>query len=182
VIAIDQVIELFETRGAEQYGGEAVSQLQHALQCAELAERAGASPALISAALLHDIGHLLGEGDDGLAERGVDAIHETLGADHLMTDFTDTVSEPARLHVAAKRYLCATDKGYWDRLSPASKRSLELQGGPMSNEEAMAFAAVPFAADAVELRRWDDRGKDPDHQTPPLGYFVKYLERSLKPA
>ena len=154
----DEILALFDRRGADAYSGEAVTQEAHALQSAALAEAAGAAEPLIVAALLHDVGHLI-HGAKDAAARGIDARHEAIGAVRLAQHFGPEVVEPVRLHVPAKRYLCATDAAYWDGLSPASKRSLELQGGPFSAEEAEAFAAQPHAAAAVSLRRWDDRAK-----------------------
>jgi len=176
----DQIHRLFETFGAERYGGEAVNQLAHALQAAALAESAGAGAPLIAAALLHDIGHLVDGGDEGLAERGVDWRHEDRGAEWLATWFPPAVTEPIRLHVTAKRCLCATEAGYWDHLSRASKVSMAVQGGPMSREAADAFLAQPFAEDALALRRWDDLAKAPEGRTPGLAHFVAIAESCLK--
>jgi len=160
--------------GSALYGGEAVTQLQHALQCAQLAEEDGASPALITAALLHDVGHLL-EGDfEDAPEHGEDRRHEELGDAFLSKWFGPEVTEPVRLHVAAKRYLCAVEPGYFDALSPMSKHTLMLQGGPMSDAEIAEFEASPHAKDAVRLRRWDDLGKDPETRTASLAHFLSY--------
>lgn len=173
---INSVLKLFHDRGDSGYGGEAVTQMEHALQCALLAEQHNASPALISAALLHDIGHLLHTLPDDAPGDGIDDAHESLGHRYLEKVFGPAVSEPVRLHVAAKRYLCATVSEYHDQLSQPSRISLELQGGPMSDREAAEFRANPFADDAVRLRRWDDTAKDPDLPTPPLAHFVPYLQ------
>lgn len=157
----DEVVRLFADRGREAYLGEPVSQAEHALQAADLAGREGADPALIVAALLHDVGHLIhGLGDD-MADRGIDARHEQAGARYLARHFGPEVAEPARLHVAAKRYLCAVDPEYLGRLSDASRRSLELQGGAMSTEELERFERLPHHREAVTLRRWDDEAKIP---------------------
>lgn len=177
---VNQVMTLLEAAGAERYGMEAVSQLQHALQCAMHAERTGSSPSLIAASLLHDIGHLVGEGDEGLAERGIDAAHEQIAAEWLSRHFPPAVVEPVRLHVDAKRYLCRTDPNYWNGLSEASKTSLEVQGGIYSESEAAAFIALPYAEDAVKLRRWDDAAKTPRLKTPDLVHFRRYVEASLR--
>jgi len=173
--------EMIERRGSALYGGEAVTQLQHALQCAQLAETEGAPPALIAAALLHDIGHLLEDGFDEAAQHDEDRRHEDLGNAFLGRWFGPDVTEPVRLHVAAKRYLCAVEPGYLDGLSPASRHSLMLQGGPMSKAEAADFEASPHADDAVRLRRWDDRGKDPAMETATLEHFLEYADRCAKP-
>lgn len=164
---IDRLEELFVRRGAEAYLGEPVTVSQHMLQCAALAMLEGASESLVAAALLHDIGHL-SEGAEGeySPDDTVDKRHDHAGAKVLEGHFPAAVVEPVRLHVAAKRYLCATDAGYYDRLSPASKHSLALQGGPMNGEEVSSFEALPFYQDAVRVRRWDDGGKVKDLRTP----------------
>ena len=174
---LDTILSVLLERGARQYGGEAVSQLAHALQCATLAERAGAPAALVAAALLHDFGHIVGKEDD-LA--GIDSVHETLGASALAAWFGPEVTEPIRLHVEAKRYLCAAEPDYQARLSPASVRSLALQGGPLARADAAAFAAERFATHAVALRRWDEAAKDPRAETPGLEHFRPSLESCLK--
>jgi phosphonate degradation associated HDIG domain protein len=174
--AVAAVLRLFRERGDAAYVGEAVSQTEHALQTALLAERAGAGSALVAAALLHDVGHLLhGRGED-CAEHGIDAHHEGLGARWLARHFGADVTEPVRLHVAAKRYLCAAEPGYLDALSPASLLSLRLQGGPFSPEEARRFRAGPHAEAALALRRWDEEAKVPGLATPDLEHFRPHLE------
>lgn len=172
-LGIDDLIELYRTAGAARYGKEAINQEQHALQCASLAERAGAPPVLVAAALLHDLGHLVasrehkgGPGNDR---------HEFVAIPFLHGVFPDAVIEPIRMHVDAKRYLCATRPDYWEMLSPASQRSLELQGGPFSAEDAAHFIAQPFACDAVALRRWDDGAKSPTTITPGWGHYRRML-------
>ncbi len=167
---------LLRDKGGARYGGEAVTQLQHALQCAALAERAEAGEAQAIAALLHDIGHLQVE-DEGLAARGKDARHEAVGAALLRQVFGPSVTQPIRLHVNAKRYLTATDPAYLAGLSPASVTSLGVQGGPFSASEAEAFARRPYALEAVDLRRWDDLAKDPDARPPGLDHFAAAAER-----
>jgi len=173
---IDQA---FTRRGHEGYG-EGVSQLDHALQCALCAERDGASPALIAATLLHDIGHLLHDLPQDIADQGIDTEHEALGSAWLSQYFGPEVTEPVRLHVDAKRYLSAVEPGYYERLSEASILSLTLQGGVFSQEEAAEFAAEPFAEDAVKLRRWDEEGKEVGLRTPALAHFYRYVEACLK--
>lgn len=175
----DTVVRLFATRGHAEYHGESVTQAEHALQAAHLAEREGAGDALVAAALLHDIGHLLhGHGEDA-ADRGLDDRHEHLGGAWLARWFGPAVAEPVRLHVAAKRYLCATDPVYAARLSPASRLSLELQGGPFTPAEAAAFAAHTHHAAAVRLRHWDDEAKVPGLEVPPLGHYQPLLQALL---
>jgi len=174
-LTIDQITELFRTQGAVRYGLEAINQQQHALQCAHLAERAGAAPELVAAALLHDLGHLLA----GVLKKDipVDDLHQYLPLPFLHGVFPDAVLEPIRLHVDAKRYLCQVDSHYWADLSPASQRSLALQGGAFSEDEAAAFMMQPFAAEAVLLRRWDDAAKDPAATPPPLSHYANLLGR-----
>lgn len=179
---VDDILTRLAERGHAMYGGEAVTQLQHALQCATLARRGGAAASLISAALLHDYGHLVvndGEGDEGAAERGVDMLHEEIAAAHLSAWFGAAVTEPIRMHVAAKRYLCATAPAYHAGLSPASVASLKVQGGPFTEVEAQDFIATPFARDAVRLRVWDDLAKDTGARTPALQDFRVDLRAAL---
>jgi phosphonate degradation associated HDIG domain protein len=171
----DTLLDLFARRGRDGYFGERVTQAEHALQAAALAEAEGAPPALIVAALLHDVGHLIHSGGEDIAERGVDARHEAIGAAHLARLFGPAVVEPVRLHVPAKRYLCAIDQAYWAELSPASKLSLELQGGIFSADEAEAFARRPHAQGAVRLRRWDDRAKIVGLKTRPVQAYRDLL-------
>jgi phosphonate degradation associated HDIG domain protein len=175
---VERIRERLVRFGGAEYGGERVTQLEHALQCAALAEASGAGAALISAALLHDIGHLLHDVGPEAAERGLDDRHEVLGGDWLAHWFGEDVAGPVRLHVDAKRYLTATDPGYLAMLSPASVRSLALQGGPFSGDAAAGFIARPHAAAAVRLRRWDEAAKIPGRPTPDLAHFARYLEAS----
>ena len=167
----EDVLELFNARGGGAYHGEAVTQREHALQAAALAESEGATDALIVAALLHDVGHLLsGFAEDG-ADAGLDDRHEYAGASWLAEHFGPEVVEPIRLHVDAKRYLCATDPAYERGLSAASMASLALQGGPMTAAEAARFEANPRSADALRLRRWDDAAKVPGLFVPDLDHY-----------
>ncbi len=151
------------------------SQRQHALQCATLAEQSGAAPALVVAALLHDIGHLIDPKAETAAGGNNDMRHEASGARWISELFGDDVLMPIRLHVAAKRYLTGVDDDYMASLSPQSVHSLELQGGPFTKAEAERFVAAPHARDAVLLRRWDDLAKDPDAVTPDLDHFLPFL-------
>ncbi len=176
--SIDHLQKILDDVGNRRYGMEAVNQLQHALQCAQQAEDSSASPDLIAAALLHDIGHLVDNKHDGAAEAGIDRKHEQIGAAYLSRYFGKAVTEPVRLHVAAKQYLCATEPGYFETLSPASVRSLELQGG-VDGFDADAFIGQPYASDAVNLRRWDDAAKTPDAKTGSLAHFLAYAEAAL---
>ena len=167
-----EISALFERNGANRYSGEAVTQLEHALQCARLAEEAGASAELITACLLHDVGHLANDLGATPTLRGVDDRHQYHGARVLKTMFPRAVRNPVLLHVDAKRYLCATERGYWESLSEDSKRSLQLQGGTFSDEEAQKFIAQPYAQDAVQLRRWDDLAKVAGIATPDLAHYL----------
>ncbi len=173
-----EIEHLFATRGSLHYG-EGVSQLEHALQAADCAEREGAAPALIVAALLHDIGHLLDKQGEDAAERGIDTKHETIGGGWLRRYFGPEVTEPVRLHVDAKRYRCAVDVEYHDRLSEASKLSLALQGGPMSEAETAEFLEGPFAQDALRLRVWDEEAKIVGCKTPDFGHFRPLVSELL---
>jgi phosphonate degradation associated HDIG domain protein len=176
MMTIDDILAVLEAKGGGWYGGEAVTQLEHALQCATLAEAEGAPPALIAASLLHDVGHLVHALGENVADRGVDDRHEERGVAALGTLFGAAVTEPVRLHVAAKRWLCAMEPGYFDTLSATSVHSLALQGGRLTPAEAAVFINRPHATDAVRLRRWDDGAKVPGAATPPLGHFRVYLE------
>ncbi len=173
---LDDILTLLEDAGAEQYGNECVSQLAHACQCALLAEQNNAGDALVAAALLHDVGHLVDKRSRHGQENAVDRRHEIIGAAYLAKMFPPSVTEPIRLHVDAKRYLCHTDKGYFDTLSPASVRSLALQGGVFSENEATIFRDDPFAEAAINLRKWDDLAKVADLSTPSLQHFMTYVE------
>lgn len=177
--ALNEIRVAFAKRGHEGYG-EGVSQLEHALQCAAFAERDGASEPLIVATLLHDIGHMLHDLPEDIADQGVDTQHESLGSAWLSQHFGPEVSEPVRLHVAAKRYLAASEAGYFDILSDASKLSLKLQGGPMSADEQARFGGEQFCKDALALRRWDDEGKIVGLKTPALEHFEPMIARSLR--
>lgn len=158
------------------YGREAVSQLEHALQCAALAEAAGESNEMITACLLHDLGHLVHNLGEQLADQEIDDRHEYRAIPYLRHLFRENLTEPIRLHVDAKRYLCFADQDYWATLSAASKRSLELQGGIFSAEEAEAFINQLYAKEAVQLRIWDDHAKVPDQVTPDLAHFTQIMK------
>jgi len=172
---MSDTLHLFAERGASQYGGENVTQLEHALQAAYFAERQGASANLIAAALLHDVGHLLHALPDDAPSHGVDDAHEELAARWLAERFAPAVCEPVRMHVLAKRYLCTVDESYAGILSEPSRLSLELQGGKMSDDERRKFEGLPFHEHALQLRRWDDAAKVVGLKTPDLEHFQKYL-------
>lgn len=176
----DEIIEFFAQRGNSQYGGEAVSQLEHALQSAALAEEEQAAPALIVAALLHDFGHLLHDLPDDAPDQGIDDHHENSAANFLNKLFPPEVVEPVRLHVSAKRYLCATDPNYLGELSEPSLVSLKLQGGPMNASEQAEFESNPHFRESLRLRRWDDTAKIPNHPTPSLQHFGQYVRAVIR--
>lgn len=173
-LGVDEVIALFDRRGVEMYGSEAVNQREHALQCAALAAENGASAELIAACLLHDLGHLVAERAHEIGET-VDDVHQYLAIPFLRGTFPEGVLQPIRLHVDAKRYLCEADPGYLDQLSPASRHSLELQGGIFNRAQSERFTSNPHAFDAVRLRRWDDQAKSPGRSTPSLSEFAVVL-------
>jgi phosphonate degradation associated HDIG domain protein len=176
---LEKIAELLTLRADGLYGLSAVNQRQHALQAAWLAEKTGCSEPLIVASLLHDIGHLVHDLGDNPAEAGIDDLHEARGYEFLTGWFGPEVTEPVRLHVAAKRYLCATEADYFSKLSKDSVLSLSLQGGPMSAEEVVAFNALPQSAAAVQLRRFDEQAKVKNLETPAVQHFLPYVERCL---
>lgn len=177
---IDTLFNYMEDRGQSFYD-EVVTQLEHALQCAALAQQNDAGPTLITGALLHDIGHIiLDEHSAREAFLDTDLSHEEVGAQYLQPFFPDAVTTPIRLHVPAKQYLCTTDPSYHDGLSEASKRSLRLQGGPMSNEEREAFEQIPHFEDALVLRRWDDLAKVKGLDTPKLETYRNVVQQCLQ--
>ena len=171
--SVDEVFALLESGGGEAYFGEPVSVLEHSLQAAWFVQRKGGDDALIAAALLHDLGHLLhGEGEDAAAQ-GLDTQHEELGVAALGDHLPASVLDPIRLHVAAKRYLCFAEPRYLAHLSPASLQSLALQGGPMTAAEAEAFLALPHSRESLTVRRADDAAKVQELQVPQLvTYFT----------
>jgi phosphonate degradation associated HDIG domain protein len=188
---VDAIAELFASEGAADYLGEPVTVAAHLLQAGARAEADGAPPALVAAALLHDVGHLRGADAeaDGLElsgrelMTGTDNDHGDRGAQWLSTQrFPVSVTEPIRLHVAAKRYLCATEPSYFGQLSEASVYTLSVQGGPMSDAEAREFEGEPHAADAIAVRRWDDQAKDPSAEVPEFDHYRRLLASLLPSA
>lgn len=171
------IADIFERRGAESYLGEAVTMSEHMLQGATLAEAEGAPDELVAAALLHDIGHYTSEFGAMSLGDARDNYHEESGAAVLAPFFPAVIVECVRLHVPAKRYLCATDKDYYGRLSEASKHTLGLQGGPMAAAEVRDFEANPHHREAVRVRIWDDEGKKPGVATPAFRHYVPLLQR-----
>jgi phosphonate degradation associated HDIG domain protein len=178
-LTIPEIVELLGSRATTWYGQEAVSQLEHALQCAHLAERANEAPETVVAALLHDLGHMLSAERTPVADQDAlpakDDLHQFVALPFLRSLFPDAVLEPIKLHVDAKRYLCAVDAGYWADLSPASKHSLELQGGRYDDAQVRAFEDLTFYAEAVRLRRYDDLAKVPGQVTPPLAHYAALM-------
>jgi phosphonate degradation associated HDIG domain protein len=175
----ETIAALIGGRGEGRYGLSDINQRAHALQAAWLAERSGCDAAPVVAALLHDIGHMVHDLGENPAAEGVDDRHEQVGYDFLRAYFGPEVAEPVRLHVAAKRYLCAVEADYFARLSKDSVLSLSLQGGPMSEQEAEAFAALPHARAAVQLRRFDEAAKVKGLETPPVEHFLPYVRACL---
>ncbi|HEY3614414.1 MAG TPA: hypothetical protein VGK92_11940 [Gaiellales bacterium] len=177
---IDEIFAAFRERGETAYLGEPVSLAEHMLQTAFAAEGDGADPVLVAAALLHDYGHLVHTLPEDAAEHGIDTVHEEAGAAWLERHFVARVTEPLRLHVLAKRYLCAVEPGYRASLSPASVVSLELQGGACTPAQVAAFDAGPYADEAIRLRRWDDIAKIAGLATPPLEHYRPALVAGLR--
>lgn len=181
MLCIDDIETLFLTKGHAQYSGEPVTQLQHALQSATLAEAEGADDELVTAALLHDLGHLVHDLGDEFGDtptlRGVDDLHQFIAIPFLRGLFSDRVLGAVQGHVDAKRWLCASRPGYLAALSADSQRSLVLQGGVFDAAQAAAFIAQPGAEEAVRLRLWDDLAKSATMVTPPLAHFIARARR-----
>ena len=176
-LTLPDIQRLFDEHGHIEYSGEGVSQLEHALQCAQMAEREGATPELVTAALLHDLGHMLNRQGETPTIRGIDDQHQYFAVPFLRGLFPVAVIDAIRLHVDAKRALCAMEAGYYDALSEDSKRSLKLQGGVFTPDQLEAFRAKPHADDAIRLRRWDDTAKVAGAATPPLSHFLEIAAR-----
>lgn len=176
----EEILHLFKVNGSSMYGGEAITQLEHALQAAYWAKNSGASHELITASLLHDIGHLLHDLPDDASDNGIDDVHEELASTYLTQYFKESVVQPAKLHVQAKRYLCAKEEGYFDALSAPSKTSLSFQGGIMSENEIIIFEQNNYYQDAIALRKWDDLAKDPNLVCPGIESYVESIQISLK--
>ena len=177
---VEFIAEIFERRGAESYLGEPVTMSEHMLQGAWLAEQDGAPEELVAAALLHDIGHYTSEFGTYSPDDVEDKHHDEAGGEVLAPFFPPVIVECVRLHVSAKRYLCATDPTYFAKLSPASVHTLSLQGGPMSAEEVAEFRRNPFHDEAVRVRIWDEGGKVADMKTRAFRDYVPLLQRVVK--
>jgi [1-hydroxy-2-(trimethylamino)ethyl]phosphonate dioxygenase len=177
---IDEIHNAFHTHGSSQYGNESVTQLQHALQCGQCAIDTQSSAQLVTAALLHDIGHILSdEKMPTSTDQNLDDKHEDKGYQFLLRHFGTEVADPVRLHVVAKRYLCTKDPDYQKKLSPTSLKSFFDQGGPMSYEEQKQFESEKHFENAVRLRQWDDIAKDCQATTMELSAFEPYIKSSL---
>lgn len=175
-----EIARLLDVNGQHRYGLSDINQIQHALQAAWLAERNGDPDALVAAALLHDIGHMVHDLGENPAAEGIDDRHEEAGHAFLQDLFGPEVTEPVRLHVAAKRYLCGKEADYFAKLSADSVLSLSLQGGPMSAAEIAAFEALPYWREAVQLRRYDEGAKVKGLATPDVRHFLPAVERCLR--
>lgn len=178
-LSIPEIVQLLNSRATTWYGQESVSQLDHALQCAALAEKNNESTETVVAALLHDLGHMLSPHRPSVVPADTlptkDDLHQYVALPFLRNLFPDAVLEPIKLHVDAKRYLCAVDADYWASLSPASKHSLALQGGAFDEKQRLDFESLPFYAESVRLRRYDDLAKVPGHPTPEIAHFEKMM-------
>ena len=169
--------DIFARRGGEEYLGEPVTMAQHMLQGATFAQQQGLSEEIIVAALLHDVGHFTSEFGTYSPDDTQDRHHEDAGAAVLGAFFPTLVTDCVRYHVAAKRYLCATQPSYFERLSDASVHSLNLQGGPMSAAEVAAFSANPNLAEIIQVRHLDEAGKVADMETPDFAHFAPMVQR-----
>ena len=177
---VDHIEDVFKRRGAESYLGEQVTMAQHMLQTAQCAEQAGADDSQIVAALLHDIGHYKNEIPETSLAKGIDNYHEEAGANFLEDYFPISVVEPIRQHVAAKRYLCKVRPDYFERLSPASIHTLNLQGGPMNEEEIEEFEKNVYLEQCISLRYWDEDAKDPERIHPEFSYYRPLVESLVR--
>ena len=190
----NEIMDLYAGYGGAEYAGEKVSQLEHMVQAAQLAEEQGYEEEVILAAFLHDIGHILdgagsthGEDASGVANsasRQMDGFgivdHEALGADFLREKgFSKKIARLVESHVEAKRYLTVKDPAYYDQLSEASKKTLEFQGGPMTAEEADAFEQYPLFALIVQMRKWDEQAKIERKPLPDLDHYRQMIFRHL---
>ncbi|MFL9873169.1 (R)-1-hydroxy-2-trimethylaminoethylphosphonate oxygenase [Paraburkholderia megapolitana] len=169
--------DIFARRGGEEYLGEGVTMAEHMLQAAHLVEQNGERDTVIVAALLHDIGHFTSEFGAFSMSDTKDNYHDAAGAVVVEQFFPRAVTDCVRLHVAAKRYLCAVDPGYFAKLSPASVHSLRLQGGPMTDEQVARFSQNPNLADVIKVRLADDAGKVTGASTPDFAHYAPLVQR-----
>jgi predicted HD phosphohydrolase len=180
LLALTDLVDIYTDRATGQYGLALINQLAHAVQSAHHARAQCLSSSVVAAALLHDIGHMVHQLGEHPAAQGIDDQHEMIGANWLARYFEEDVTEPIRLHVAAKRYLCTVETDYFSKLSKDSIESLVLQGGQMSEAELKTFQASPYWQDAVALRRIDEMAKDPKGPMPHFEEFTKELLSSMK--
>jgi len=186
-VTVDSLFDALSGAGAVQYGAEPITELEHALQIAELADEMSGDPELVCAALLHDIGRVAIRQDeifdtlvpDHLGKKTSGRGHHDAGAELLQGHFSERVLAGIRLHVDAKRYLCTVDPDYYGKLSEGSITTMKMQGGMMSDEEVEAFRAIPFSEDAVQIRRWDDKAKVAGLETRPLEHWRPLLEQLI---
>ena len=176
---VDFIGSIFEKRGDEEYLGEPVTMGQHMLQGATMAEKSRESDEIIIGTLLHDIGHFTSEFGTFSMEDTEDRYHEDAGAAVLEQFFPKVITDCCRHHVAAKRYLCATDPEYFQKLSTASVHSLNLQGGPMSEAELKDFEKNPNLKKILKVRLYDDAGKIPDMITPSFWHFAPLVQKMV---
>jgi len=169
--------DVFARRGDDEYLGEPVTMSAHMLQCAQFAEQNNDSEQIIVAALLHDIGHFIGEMGSFSMSDVEDRFHEESGAQLLQDLFPQLVVDCVRFHVPAKRYLCKVEPAYFDGLSEASVHSLKLQGGPMTDSEVAEFASNPHVEAIVKVRRYDDMSKIPDQTTSTFSHYAPIIQR-----
>ncbi|MFM9945993.1 MAG: phosphonate degradation HD-domain oxygenase [Bacteroidia bacterium] len=181
---VDEIISLYSNFGNEDYIGEPVSQIEHMVQCAQLAEEAGAEQEVILAAFFHDIGHLceFAFPDETLSNmNGLGVVnHEKIGANYLRNQgFSEKIAKLVESHVQAKRYLTYTFPNYYNQLSEASKKTLEFQGGVMTEEEALNFESDELSELYVALRLWDEKAKEPDKPMPDLDHYKNMMINHL---
>lgn len=176
---VDFIGSIFERRGGEEYLGEPVTMGQHMLQGATLAEQNKEPDEIVVGALLHDIGHFTSEFGTFSMDDTEDRYHENAGAAVLENFFPSVITDCCRYHVAAKRYLCATDPQYFNKLSDASIHSLNLQGGPMSEAEIINFKRNPNLKQILTVRLYDDAAKVPKMATPSFRHFAPLVHKML---
>ena len=176
---VDFIGSIFERRGGEEYLGEPVTMGQHMLQGATLAEQNKEPDEIVVGALLHDIGHFTSEFGTFSMDDTEDRYHENAGAAVLENFFPTVITDCCRYHVAAKRYLCATDPQYFNKLSDASIHSLNLQGGPMSEAEIINFKRNPNLKQILTVRLYDDAAKVPKMATPSFRHFAPLVHKML---